>query len=73
MTTVIGLRAHHITWTEYKVPHGQSTNYAANQMRLLPDGNIEVRTLYRYGKDAVKVYTPAEFNAWQAKVDRLAA
>lgn len=71
MSTVIGLRSHHITWTELKCPKGQSHHDMANYMRLLPDGNIEVETLYRYGKPKTKVYTPEEFDQWQERVDKL--
>jgi hypothetical protein len=67
---IIGLRSKHIDSREYFIPKGQSNPDACNQMRRMSNGNIEVRTLYRFGKPSTVEYTNEQFDSWQSKLDK---
>ena len=41
-----------------------SCNYASNHAKILKNGDVEVITLYRYGKPCKMVYTKVKFIAW---------
>jgi hypothetical protein len=43
----------------------------ANYVRRLSSGNIEVKTLYRYGKPSLAEYTPAAFDTWRVQLENI--
>jgi len=48
----------------------EGNDLAANCYEKVPEG-VKVTTVYRYGKDAVKVYSPQEFNEWRNEILKL--
>tara|TARA_Y100001963_G_C6688554_1_gene403482 strand:- start:144 stop:386 length:243 start_codon:yes stop_codon:yes gene_type:complete len=46
-----------------------SCDYAANYAKVNDDGSVTVKTLYRYGKPAIKTYTKDEFIAWRNDIN----
>jgi hypothetical protein len=63
------IRADEIETPEFRLIERDWQDNMANYARLLPTGNIEVRTLYRYGKPVVAEYTPEAFDAWREQLD----
>ena len=41
-----------------------SCEYASNHAKILKNGDVEVITLYRYGKPSIMVYTKSKFINW---------
>tara|TARA_R110002050_G_scaffold61176_3_gene135399 strand:- start:574 stop:798 length:225 start_codon:yes stop_codon:yes gene_type:complete len=41
-----------------------SCHYASNHAKILKNSDVEVITLYRYGKPCKMVYTKAKFISW---------